>query len=91
MKIIWDEPKRRTNMAAHGLDLADAALFDWDAALVLPGHAGEDGRLRFRAIGWLRADLVAVVFSPLGTEAVSVISLRRASRKERMLYEDANT
>jgi uncharacterized DUF497 family protein len=26
-------------------------------------------------------------FSPLGTEAVSVISLRRASRTERKLYE----
>lgn len=87
MKIVWDEPKRRTNLATHGLDLADAELFDWDTALVVHGHAGETGRPRFRAIGWLGQELVALVFSPLGTEAISVISLRRASRRERKLYE----
>lgn len=90
MKIVWDEPKRRTNMATHGLDLADAELFDWDMALVVPGHAGKDGRLRYRAIGRLGNDLVALVFSPLGSEAVSVISLRRASRSERKLHETSN-
>ena len=87
MKIVWDEPKRRTNLATHGFDLADAESFDWDTALIVPGHAGETGRPRFRAIGRLGHDLVAIVFSPLGTEAISVISLRRASRSERKLYE----
>ena len=91
MRIVWDEPKRQTNMATHGLDLAEAESFDWDAAIVVPGHMSRDGRLRFRAIGWLRRDLGALVFSPLGAEAVSVISLRRASRVERRLHEETNT
>jgi uncharacterized DUF497 family protein len=86
MKIVWDEPKRQANIARHGLDLADAELFDWEGAIVIPGYAGRDGRARFRAIGRLSHDLVALVFSPLGTEAVSVVSLRRASRLERKLY-----
>jgi uncharacterized protein len=89
MKIVWDEPKRQANIATHGLDLADAERFDWEAALVLPGHAGDDGRSLFRAIGWRGRDLVTLVFSPLGAEAVSVISLRRASRRERKLHEKA--
>jgi uncharacterized DUF497 family protein len=89
MKIVWDEPKRRTNLATHGLDLADAESFDWDTAIVVPGHGGETGRPRFRAIGRVGHDLVAIVFSPLGTEAIAVISLRRASRNERKLYEKA--
>lgn len=89
MKIVWDEPKRQTNLATHGLDLADAESFDWDTALVVPGHAGESGRPRFRAIGWLGNDLVTLVFSPLGAEAISVISLRPASRTERRLYAKA--
>jgi uncharacterized protein (DUF4415 family) len=55
-------------------------LFDWETALVVPGRSGSDGRPRFRAIGCLRNDLLTVVFSPLGTEAVSIMSLRRASR-----------
>jgi uncharacterized protein len=91
MKVIWDEPKRRANMARHGLDLADAESFDWDTAIVVPGHAGRDGRPRFRAIGWLGREPVTVVFSLLGREAISVISLRRASRAERKLYEKTDT
>jgi uncharacterized DUF497 family protein len=31
-------------------------------------------------------DLVTLVFSPLGAEAISVISLRPASKAERKLY-----
>jgi uncharacterized protein len=91
MRVFWDEPKRQANMVTHGLDLADAESFDWDAAIVVRGHMSRDGRLRFRAIGWLGHELVALVFSPLGTEAISVISLRRASRAERKLHEEANT
>ncbi|HEY7301143.1 MAG TPA: BrnT family toxin [Xanthobacteraceae bacterium] len=88
MKIVWDEPKRQTNVARHGLDLADAESFDWEDALVVRGHAGADSRPRYRAVGWLRKNLVTVVFSRLGSEAVSVISLRPASRTERMLYAE---
>lgn len=87
MKIVWDEPKRQVNIAAHGLDLADANSFEWETAIVVPGHADKRGRRRFRAIGWLGNELVTLVFSPLGTEAISVISLRPASRAERKLYE----
>jgi uncharacterized DUF497 family protein len=89
VKIIWDEPKRKANIATHGLDLADAELFDWETAIVLRGHSGAGGRRRFRAIGRLGNDVVTLVFSPLGTEAVSVISLRPASRAERMRYDRA--
>ena len=86
MKIVWDEPKRQINIATHGLDLADAELFDWEGAIVVRGHTASDGRPRFRAIGLLGNDLVTLVFSPLGTEAVSVISMRPANRAERKIY-----
>ena len=87
MKIVWDEPKRQANIATHGFDLADAESFDWETAIVLPGHAGKSGRPRFRAVGWLGHELVTLVFSPLGAEAISVISLRPASRAERKLHD----
>jgi uncharacterized DUF497 family protein len=35
------------------------------------------------AIGPFSGVILSVIFGPLGTEAVSVISMRRASRKER--------
>ena len=90
MKIVWDEPKRQANLATHGFDLADAEALDWDSASVVPGHPGKDGCPRFRAVGLLGDELLTAVFSPLGTEAIAVISLRRASRAERNLYEKAN-
>jgi uncharacterized DUF497 family protein len=91
MKIVWDEPKRQINLATHGLDLADAEWFDWETAIVVPGHPGRDRRPRFRAIGNLDGDLIALIFSPLGSEAIAVISMRRASRAERKLYEESKT
>src|SRR5258707_10932901 len=78
MKIVWDEPKRQANIATHGLDLADAESFDWETAVVVPGHAGKDDRPRFRAIGWLGSELATLVFSPLGAEAISACARRAA-------------
>lgn len=85
--IVWDEPKRLSNLQDHGLDFETARdHFAFDEAKILPTYPGADGRVRFVAVGDMDGDLVAIVFSPLGTEAISLISLRRASRKERKAY-----
>lgn len=78
--IVWDETKRKINLARHGLDFVD--LDEWfflDAVVV--AAKGD----RHMAIGRLNDGTVAVVFAVLGTEGVSVISMRPASRKERSL------
>ena len=78
MKIVWDEPKRLTNLAKHGLDFADLDTdFFAEAAF---GLADKD---RFVAIGEWAGITITVVFRALGAEAISVISMRPASRKER--------
>jgi uncharacterized DUF497 family protein len=77
--IIWDEPKRLANLDKHGLDFALVDLDFFAGALVVASAAG-----RFKAVGLIGGVLTAVViFAPLGQEAVSIISLRRANRKER--------
>lgn len=41
------------------------------------------------AVGEFRGEtVIATIFVLLGTEALSVISMRRASRKERKLYDE---
>ncbi len=81
MKIVWDEPKRQTNLANRGLDFADLDDEFFMGATVLPAK-----KERFMAIGEFRGKIIlAVIFKPLGSEAISVISMRRASRKERNL------
>jgi uncharacterized DUF497 family protein len=32
--ITWDEAKRASNLAKHGLDFAESVHFDFDAALL---------------------------------------------------------
>lgn len=80
ISIVWDEPKRQTNLANHGLDFADLDEWFFLEAVTVPAKEG-----RHMAIGRLHDGTIAVVFALLGTEGVSVISMRPASRKERNL------
>jgi hypothetical protein len=77
MRILWDEPKRLANLDKHGLDFA-ALTEDFFSWAVIRAAKGE----RYLAIGVLGTSPVAVVFRPLGAEALSVISMRPANRKE---------
>ncbi len=88
MLLTRDEPKRATNLQVHGLDFADARdRFEWDSALVSSTYPIRHGGARFAAIGFLDGAVVTLVFSLFGTEAISAISLRTASNKERRRYE----
>lgn len=78
--IVWDEPKRRANLAKHGLDFAELDEGFFLQAVVVPAKQG-----RHLAIGRLADGMIAVVFMLLGTQGVSVVSMRPASRKERGL------
>jgi uncharacterized DUF497 family protein len=90
MLIIWDEPKRLANIDKHGLDFVDLEKgFDFVSAVARPVRSSRSGRARLQLIGTFFDELVvAVVVSPLGDEALSIISLRAASVKERRLYGD---
>lgn len=87
MRILWDEPKRQRISDKHGLDFSAIDDFEWAEAVVFPSRPGGHGGMRFKAVGRLGGDLVAVVFATLGTEAISIISMRRASCAERRIYE----
>lgn len=80
MTIVWDESKRLINLAKHGLDFADLDETFFLSSLVVPAKEN-----RHMAIGRLMDGTIAVVFAVLGTEGVSVVSMRVASRKEREL------
>lgn len=58
-------------------------------AAIGPTHPSRTGRARFKALGPMsHRGIVVVVFSPLGTDAISPISVRTANRKGRTLYEE---
>ena len=78
--IVWDEPKRQRNIVRHKLDFSDLDEWFFLDAVTVPAKEN-----RYMAIGRLDDGTIAVVFASLGTEGVSVISMRPASRKERSL------
>ena len=85
MYVLWDEPKRLIDLSKHELDFADLQEgFDFENAVAFEASVSGSGRVRIRLIGTLFGTLVvALIVSPLGREAISVVSLRKASRKER--------
>jgi uncharacterized protein len=82
MQISFDEIKRQSNLAKHGLDFADLDVEYFANSIVVPAKLG-----RFMAIGVLSKDVIATVFVMLGTQGLSIVSMRRASRKERKAHE----
>jgi len=83
MKIIWDESKRLANLDKHGLDFCVVTLDFFMSARVVPAKLG-----RYKAIGRVGEVTVVAIFAPLGREALSLVSLRRANAKERKAYGD---
>jgi uncharacterized DUF497 family protein len=65
------------------LDFADLDETFFDNALVLPSY-----NKRWAGIGKNIHGVIVVVFIALGKEAVSVISMRPASKNERKLYAE---
>lgn len=83
VRIVFDPIKCRSNIEKHGFDFADLTLAFFEEARIYPAKES-----RFIAVGqWGERLLVAVIFLPLGAEAISVVSMRVASRKERERYE----
>ena len=82
MIITWDNAKRIANFDKHGLDFAELDVEFFLNSLVVPAERG-----RFKSIGRLGRNVVVVIFVPLGAEAVSVVSMRPASKKERSLLD----
>ena len=90
MKIVWDEPKREVNLAKHELDFADfEAAFGRDDFVTIPARRStKTGRPRAQLVGRMHGLMVVAVISPLGSEALALISLRPAGVKERMLHAE---
>ncbi|HWA19221.1 MAG TPA: BrnT family toxin [Devosia sp.] len=80
MEITCDEVKRQSNLSKHGYDFAELDLAFFERATILSGHHG-----RLLDVGQFDDTIVSVIFRPLGSEALSVISMRDASFKERRL------
>ena len=87
----WDENKRLSNLAKHGLDFADADLvYENPDKLTLPSLRKGEERWLDLAIVATEGLYLALAYQLRGYNT-RVISLRRASRKERQIYDNSRT
>ena len=92
LRFEWDSVKARTNQRKHGVSFADAMhVFEDPYALFEPDRADRGGEVRWQALGLAGGAAVLLVAHTVreegGDEIVRLISARRATRKERRLYE----
>jgi uncharacterized DUF497 family protein len=85
MAFEWDEAKRQSNPAKHGLDFADAETFDWEGSIRRTDTRRDYGEVCFMALGLFRGRVHSVSFT-LRDAVCRTISFRKANDRE-TLYE----
>ncbi|MGO9376431.1 MAG: BrnT family toxin [Syntrophobacteraceae bacterium] len=86
MRFEWDERKRISNLEKHGLDFRDVTVV-FEAPHVEAPAIYRSGEQRFLAIGTFEGRYVTVVCTTR-SDAIRVISFRRARHEERQKYQE---
>ncbi len=85
MQFEWDENKRTTNIARHGLDFLDAKVV-FDGPRIVGAAKTVDGEGRLLTTGLLDGVYVTAIYT-MRAGTVRVISMRRARDDERRSHE----
>lgn len=85
MKFEYDPDKSASNKAKHGIDFEQAQAL-WRDTDVLVAQAKTDDEPRFLVIGKIGVQYWSAV-CVIRAEHVRIISVRRARKKERDIYE----
>jgi len=81
----WDEPKRQATLLLRGLDFAIVERLDLDLAEVSLDDRKDYGEVRLQARGLIDGRLYVIAFTQRG-EKLRLISLRKANKREQMLW-----
>ena len=89
MQFEWDEDKSRSNSLKHGIDF-EMAKGLWLDADRIEIHAPSPVEKRWITIAELNDKIWAAVYT-LRRGKIRIISVRKARRKEEILYEKEKT
>jgi uncharacterized DUF497 family protein len=92
MEFEWDPDKAARNLAKHGVSFAEAATVFGDPLAITyfdPDHSDEEDR--FLTFGHSSEGHLLVVSHIDRDDRTRIISARRATRKERKQYEEAQS
>lgn len=83
----FDPDKNATNIAKHGVSLADAELIDWNVAQVWEDDRKEYGETRLVALAPIDVRLFCCVYVERDGQK-RIISLRKANKREVIDYAE---
>ncbi len=89
MEFEWDPKKSETNRKKHGVSFHDAAtVFGDPLAITFPDPDHSISEHRFLTFGESKMRLLLVVAHAERSGKTRIISARRATRRERTVYEN---
>ncbi len=86
MEIDFAPEKNDRDVRERDISFEQARDFDWDGALIWRDSRRDYSEERFIALGFIGERLHSLVFTVRG-DAVRIISLRKANRREELRYE----
>ena len=85
MDCTWDETKRQENQRKHGFDFIDASAVFEGATFSFEDDRFAYGEQRFITLGLLQGQVVVIAHTEHDNN-VRVISMRKGTRREQILY-----
>jgi uncharacterized DUF497 family protein len=87
MNFEWDNHKNALNIERHGIDFIDVHLVFNRPMIRHLDNRKDYGEKRWVSLGELFGAVVVVVYT-MRWNAIRIISVRRANRYERKIYEE---
>jgi len=92
MRFVWNEKKSRRNRAKHGVSFETAQMVFADPLALSILDRVVDGEERWQTLGLIAGAVVVLVAHTVeeknGEEEIRIISARKATRREREIYEN---
>jgi uncharacterized DUF497 family protein len=90
LSFEWDETKAKSNFAKHGVGFEEAAtVFGDPLSVTIPDPAHSQAENRCIILGQSHNQKLLVVVHTDRGDNIRIISARRASRRERISYEES--
>jgi len=89
MDLVWDEAKNRANIRKHGFDFLDAQEMFRGMLVVEADTRNDYGENRWIGLGIVGGRVAHVIFAERDPETVRIITLRKATGRERKEFEKA--
>jgi hypothetical protein len=91
MRFVWDEPKNRSNRKKHRISFEIAQFVFSDPFALSVVERVVQGEERWQTLGLIAGAVVVLVAHTVeeedGEEVIRIISARKATPRERKIYE----